>query len=120
MRGPSEEAGMRSEREERIRQRAYQIWQSEGHGHGRQDDHWHQAEREIAAEEAGGSSKAPRRATRSRTASAGKPTAAKSTGTKSTAARAARSRSATSDMRGEKAPAPKKPSSGSRKPAEKS
>ena len=46
---------MRSDREERIRRRAYAIWQSEGHAHGRHEDHWHRAEREIAAEEAGAS-----------------------------------------------------------------
>jgi hypothetical protein len=64
---------MRSDREERIKQRAYALWQSEGHGHGRHEDHWHRAEREIAAEEAG-PRKAPRRASRSRTAAAGKST----------------------------------------------
>src|SRR5204862_2414685 len=67
----SEEPTMRSDREERIRQRAYAIWQSEGHGHGRHEDHWHRAEQEIAAEEAG-SSKAPRRAPRSGKAAAAK------------------------------------------------
>jgi len=44
---------MRSDREERIKQRAYALWQSEGHRHGRHEDHWHRAEREIAGEEAG-------------------------------------------------------------------
>jgi hypothetical protein len=111
---------MRSDREERIRQRAYQIWQSEGHGHGRQDDHWHQAEREIAAEDAAGSGKAPRRATGSRSASAGKSTAAKSVGAKPAEARAARSRSAAGEMRGDNPAAPKKAATRSRKPAEKS
>jgi len=54
---------MRSDREERIRQRAYAIWQSEGHGHGREEEHWHRAEREIAAEEAA-PNKAPGRSRR--------------------------------------------------------
>jgi hypothetical protein len=109
---------MRSDREERVRQRAYEIWQSEGHGHGRHEDHWHQAEREIAAEEAAGSGKAPRRTTRSRTVSSSKTIAPKSAGTKATAASAARSRGMASDTRGEKSPP--KASARSRKPAERS
>jgi hypothetical protein len=96
---------MRSDREERIKQRAYAIWQSEGHRHGRHEDHWHRAEREIAAEEAG-PGEAPRRASRPRKAAA----------EKSVAATPARSRGET---RGEKPKAPKKPSTGGRKPAEK-
>jgi hypothetical protein len=32
---------------ERIRERAYQIWESLGRPHGNHDDHWLQAEREI-------------------------------------------------------------------------
>lgn len=75
---------MRSEREERIRQRAYTIRQSEGHQHGRHEDYWHRAEREIGAEEAAGS-KVPRR-----TAGSGKASAEKAA-----AATPVRSRSAT-------------------------
>jgi hypothetical protein len=102
---------MRSDREERIKQRAYALWQSEGHRHGRHEDHWHRAEREIAAEEAGPGalSKAPRRAAR----------VAKPAAKKSAAATPARSRSASSEMRGEKAAAPKKRSTRSSKPEEK-
>ena len=100
---------MRSDREERIKQRAYAIWQSEGHGHGRHDDHWHRAEREIAAEE-GGPNKAPRRASRPRTVAAGKSTAAKSV----------RSRGAAGETRGEKPAASKRTSTRSRKPSDKS
>ena len=44
---------MRSDREERIKERAYAIWLAEGRVHGKHQDHWHQAEREIAAEETG-------------------------------------------------------------------
>jgi hypothetical protein len=33
-----------------IRERAYQIWLDEGRPHGREQDHWRQAEIEIAAE----------------------------------------------------------------------
>jgi hypothetical protein len=39
-----------SDREERIRQRAYEKWQKEGEEHGWHDRHWAEAEREIAAE----------------------------------------------------------------------
>src|SRR5205085_11943614 len=99
---------MRSDREERIKQRAYELWQSEGHGHGRHEDHWHRAEREIAAEE-GGPGRTPSRPSRS----------GKAATPKSAAARAARSRSASGETRGEKPAAPKKPSVRSRKPAEK-
>ena len=99
---------MRSDREERIRQRAYALWQSEGHRHGRHEDHWHRAEREIAAEEAGPGG-APRRASRPQ----------KTASKKSADATPARSRSATSETRGEKPAAPRKPSTRSRQPAEK-
>jgi hypothetical protein len=42
---------MQSDRQERISERAYQIWVAEGHVHGRHEEHWHRAEREIAEEE---------------------------------------------------------------------
>ena len=100
---------MRSDRDERIKQRAYDLWQSEGHGHGRHEDHWHRAEREIAAEEVGPGA-TPRRVSRPRKAPA----------EKSAAATPARSRSASTETRGEKPAAPKKRSAPSRKPAEKS
>ena len=38
---------MTGNREDRIRKRAYQLWQQEGSPEGRPDDHWLQAEREI-------------------------------------------------------------------------
>lgn len=41
-----------ADREERVRQRAHEIWQREGGSHGRHDEHWHQAQREIEAEDA--------------------------------------------------------------------
>jgi len=44
---------MSSEREEKIRRRAYAIWESEGRPEGREWDHWVQAAREIEAEEGG-------------------------------------------------------------------
>ena len=36
--------------EERIRQRAYELWEQEGKPEGRQGEHWKQACREIEAE----------------------------------------------------------------------
>ena len=33
--------------ERRIQQRAYELWENEGRPHGREQDHWQQAEREI-------------------------------------------------------------------------
>ncbi len=35
----------------KVRRRAYAIWLDEGMAHGRDEEHWRQAEREIAAEE---------------------------------------------------------------------
>jgi Protein of unknown function (DUF2934) len=44
---------MQADRQDRIRERAYQIWLAEGRIEGRHDEHWQRAEREIAEEEAG-------------------------------------------------------------------
>lgn len=44
-----------SERDERIRQRAYAIWEREGRPEGLKDRHWHQAAEEVASEEKAGS-----------------------------------------------------------------
>ena len=38
---------MTDDRENRIRQRAYELWQQDGAPDGKPDDHWYQAEREI-------------------------------------------------------------------------
>ncbi|HLI12554.1 MAG TPA: DUF2934 domain-containing protein [Alphaproteobacteria bacterium] len=38
-------------KEEKIRERAYQIWEREGRPHGRDGLHWQKAEEEIASEE---------------------------------------------------------------------
>lgn len=43
---------MESSREERIRQRAYEIWERDGRPHGRDAEHWQQAAAEIDAETA--------------------------------------------------------------------
>ena len=42
-----------TDREDLIRQRAYSIWEEEGHPHGRADDHWHRAVRETTGAEGG-------------------------------------------------------------------
>jgi hypothetical protein len=42
--------------EERIRQRAHEIWEREGRPEGRHEEHWAQAIREITEEGSGGSS----------------------------------------------------------------
>ena len=36
-----------TDREHKIRQRAYDIWEEEGHPHGREQEHWHRAAREV-------------------------------------------------------------------------
>ena len=38
---------MNGKRDEKIRSRAYGIWEREGRPHGRQEHHWHQAIREV-------------------------------------------------------------------------
>lgn len=45
---------MNDERTRRIQERAHSIWEREGHPHGRDAQHWAQAEQEIDAEEAAG------------------------------------------------------------------
>lgn len=54
-----------ADRDARIRDRAYQIWLSEGRRHGHDEAHWQQAVREIEAEEA--ASPGTRKASGSRT-----------------------------------------------------
>jgi len=39
------------EKHKRIEQRAYAFWEAEGQPHGRHDEHWHLAARQIDAEE---------------------------------------------------------------------
>jgi hypothetical protein len=54
-----------ADRDARIRDRAYQIWLSEGRRHGHHEAHWQQAVRELEAEEA--ASPGTRKASGSRT-----------------------------------------------------
>ncbi|UEM22771.1 DUF2934 domain-containing protein [Skermanella mucosa] len=41
------------DREERVRQRAHEIWMREGRPEGRRDRHWQEAKDEIEVEEGG-------------------------------------------------------------------
>lgn len=51
---------MDSDKEARIRERAYEIWVREGRPHGRDAEHWRKAEAEITAgEQAAATSKPP-------------------------------------------------------------
>ncbi len=42
-----------TDREDKIRERAYGIWEEEGYPHGRAEDHWRRAVREIEGVAAG-------------------------------------------------------------------
>jgi len=42
---------MPSNRDEKIRQRAYELWERDGAQHGRDQDYWHEAVEQIDAEE---------------------------------------------------------------------
>jgi len=44
---------MDQDREERVRARAYEIWEREGRQEGGHESHWQQAEKELREEEAG-------------------------------------------------------------------
>jgi len=38
---------MTDDQEQRVRDRAYVLWEDEGRPHGREEAHWHQARREL-------------------------------------------------------------------------
>jgi hypothetical protein len=44
---PKRSIGMSSERKASVEQRAYKIWEEEGRPHGRDQEHWHRAERDL-------------------------------------------------------------------------
>lgn len=50
---------MSDKRVERIRRRAYQIWEREGRHHGSDEQHWKQATSEIDAEDSIGAGSLP-------------------------------------------------------------
>jgi hypothetical protein len=64
---------------ERIRQRAHAIWEREGRPHGRDQEHWDRAEKEVVAEDAAAEkpAKAPAkpRVAKPKAAAAAKPSA---------------------------------------------
>ena len=64
---------MQSDRHARIKDRAYHIWVAEGRPHGKHDEHWHRAEREVAEEDAkgGGGMAAPAQGARAKSARGG-------------------------------------------------
>ncbi len=65
---------MSTDREEKIRQRAYELWERDGAQHGRDQDYWHEAVEQIDAEES--AAKTPKSApARTRKAAAEKPAA---------------------------------------------
>lgn len=45
---------MPTERNRMVRERAYALWVESGHQDGKSDEHWTQAEHEIASQKAGG------------------------------------------------------------------
>ena len=47
---------MGDDREDRIRARAYELWQRDGSPEGRENDHWIEAEQELDAENTGAGS----------------------------------------------------------------
>jgi Protein of unknown function (DUF2934) len=53
---PRKPAGARpsNDLQQRIQQRAYELWEHEGRPQGREHAHWQQAERELAGRSAGG------------------------------------------------------------------
>jgi len=42
---------MNSEKQRLVEERAYALWEAEGRLHGKHEEHWHRAAREIEAEE---------------------------------------------------------------------
>ncbi len=42
-----------TDREDKVRERAYGIWEEEGYPHGRAEDHWQRAVREVEGVAAG-------------------------------------------------------------------
>ena len=80
--------------EDRIRQRAYQIWEQEGRPHGNDLKHWMQAFQEIA-ESAGAKAPRTKKAAAPKSAGAAKPKAASSKAAKAKPAAGAQSAPAT-------------------------
>jgi hypothetical protein len=45
--GPGREITMSDQRHDAVSRRAYELWEQEGGEHGRHEDHWHRAAREV-------------------------------------------------------------------------
>lgn len=102
---------------ERIRRRAHELWESEGRPHGRDSDHWTQAEAEIRGagaleptEKAAGSrkkpatSKAAGKSTRAAAESLSEVASTPAEGTKSAPAKPAKAKPAAPKAKAEDAP----------------
>jgi hypothetical protein len=50
---------MDTDREDRIRQRAHEMWERDGSPEGRHEEHWKAAETEVDSEDAAGDAKSP-------------------------------------------------------------
>jgi hypothetical protein len=59
-----------TEKQKRIEERAYLFWEAEGQPHGRHEEHWHKAARQIETEEEVHIAEKPRKAKPSERASA--------------------------------------------------
>ncbi|MGN6375619.1 MAG: DUF2934 domain-containing protein [Sphingomonas sp.] len=100
---------MSSDLEKRIRERAYEIWESEGRPHGRHSDHWEQAHGEFATAKT--ESETPRKRGRARAstddaaapAAADKPKAGASRAKSSAASKTREAKPATTGRRTRKA-----------------
>jgi hypothetical protein len=70
----SAEVWMNSEKQRRVEERAYALWEADGQLHGKHDEHWHRAAREVEAEETANAAvkRSPRRATGQSTANSGR------------------------------------------------
>jgi Protein of unknown function (DUF2934) len=67
---------MSDDREQRIRNRAYALWEQAGGAHGKHDDHWAQATREIDNKPTASPNIRAPRAARAKPAAKAKPVAA--------------------------------------------
>ncbi|MCC6203923.1 MAG: DUF2934 domain-containing protein [Hyphomicrobiales bacterium] len=73
-----------SGKEDRIRARAYELWEREGRAHGNHEYHWQEATRQVEAEIAGEAGAAPLKATRKTSAKTAMPRTPKSAAVLST------------------------------------
>ena len=99
---------MQQHREAAISVRAHELWVESGHAHGQHDQHWHQAEREIAETEtrftavekftAEAVAAVPAKPTRKKVTKAASPTIAEAAPTFTRKARASKQASSAASM----------------------